>query len=247
MNSSKLRGCARRAAPCGADASMMPSAQQSFTGALPFAAVSVAIRGGRRARCAVARLDRAHDAFLDHLRRQAVQRALERIARVDVLAVDPRLAILPVDVVAEQHLVELVHVRVVGEHDVAGVIEREALRLRSTGTSRRRVVLLDQNGVLAQVIRRAETRWARRRSRSSAHGRSAALADARARLAISSLHRAAPWCPTTCWPRTLAHRLLPCARAPSCPAARALLAGRDELLGRAAQITRCRRTAPRRP
>src|SRR5437016_2566755 len=47
------------------------------------------------------RLDHSHDAFLDHLGGQAVERALKRVARVDFLAVNPSLAILPVDVVAE--------------------------------------------------------------------------------------------------------------------------------------------------
>src|SRR5437763_12977309 len=37
---------------------------------------------------------------------------------------DLRLAILPMDIVAEQHAVELVHVRLVRKHDMAGEIER---------------------------------------------------------------------------------------------------------------------------
>src|SRR5687767_3885607 len=42
------------------------------------------------------RFDGADDAFLQYVAGQAVQGALERIARVDVLAVDPRFSILPV-------------------------------------------------------------------------------------------------------------------------------------------------------
>jgi hypothetical protein len=92
-------------------------------------AVRRGLRGGLRFRlrleAAEPRLDRADDALLDHVRRQPVQRPLERVAGVNPLAEDPRLVVLPVDVVAQKHLVHLVDVRVVREHDVAGPIERE--------------------------------------------------------------------------------------------------------------------------
>src|SRR5579872_1899645 len=74
---------------------------------------------------AEARLDRTDETFAKHVRRKAVQRTLERIARVDALAADPRLALLPVHVVAEEQSIEVLHVRIVGEHDVPRVIERE--------------------------------------------------------------------------------------------------------------------------
>src|SRR5262245_46199272 len=72
-------------------------------------------------------LDRTQDAFLDDLRWQAVQGALEGISRVNALAVDPGFACLPMDVVPKERLVHLVDVRIVGEHDVAGEVEREAV------------------------------------------------------------------------------------------------------------------------
>ena len=145
----------------------MPSAQQSFTSGLqtpllrPFACplawpLAPFAPPASELQCAVARLDRADDAFLDHVRRQSVERALERVARVDVLAVDPGLAILPVDVVAKQHLVELVHVRIVREHDVAGVVEREAIVFDRAAPAADAVVLLDQDRVLAEMIGGAE-------------------------------------------------------------------------------------------
>src|SRR6185503_15620836 len=47
---------------------------------------------------AEAGLDGANDAFLDYLGSQPVECPLERVAGVHVLAIDPGLAILPVDV-----------------------------------------------------------------------------------------------------------------------------------------------------
>jgi hypothetical protein len=75
---------------------------------------------------AESRLDGSDDALRDDLGRESVERTLKRIAGIDVLAEDPGLAVLPVNVVAEQQTVHLVNVRVVGEHDVPGHIEREA-------------------------------------------------------------------------------------------------------------------------
>lgn len=72
------------------------------------------------------RVDGADDAILDHVRRQAVQRALERVAGGHLLAVDLGLAHLPVLIVAQQDAVQLEHVRIVGEHDVSGVVDGEA-------------------------------------------------------------------------------------------------------------------------
>src|SRR5690242_6017798 len=90
-------------------------------------AVGSSVLGGLQR--SVTRFDGADNTFADHVRRQPIKRALERIAREDILAVDPRLAILPVDVLPEQHLVELVYVRIGREHDVAGVVEGEAVDL----------------------------------------------------------------------------------------------------------------------
>src|SRR5207244_366017 len=94
----------------------------------------------------------AHDAFFDDLRRQSVQRALERVARVDVFAVNPRFAILPVDVVAQQGLVHLVDVWVLGEHDVPGEVKGEAVHLKGAAPAPDGVVLFQQQSVLTQVV-----------------------------------------------------------------------------------------------
>jgi hypothetical protein len=75
---------------------------------------------------------------------------------VDAFAEDPRLAILPVHVVAEQQLVQVPHVVVVREHDVPGVVEREAVRLDRATPAAHALGLLDQQRVLAQVICRAQ-------------------------------------------------------------------------------------------
>src|SRR6478672_652344 len=114
----------------------------------------MAVRARRLGRLsgAIARLDSADDAFLDHFRRKAVKGALEGIPRVDVLAVDPRLAILPMHVIAEEHLIELMHVRIIREHDVPGVIEREPLLLNGAAPTADAVILLDQYRVLAEMI-----------------------------------------------------------------------------------------------
>src|SRR2546426_6727986 len=72
-------------------------------------------------------------------------------------AVDPGLAILPVHVIAQQHLVELVNVRLVGEHDVAGVIESEAIDIDRAAPPADTAVLLQQKRVLAEVISGAQS------------------------------------------------------------------------------------------
>jgi len=76
---------------------------------------------------AEAGFDGADNALLDHVRWQTIECALEGITGVDLLAVDPGFAILPVDVVSQQQLVHLVDVRVVGKHDVPGHIEGESI------------------------------------------------------------------------------------------------------------------------
>src|SRR6267378_628609 len=89
---------------------------------------SVCMHGGRcaidrltflRLQTAEASFNRSGYAFFDHIRRQAVERTLERVARINVLAVNPSFAILPVNVVAQQHFIELVYVGLIRKHDVS--------------------------------------------------------------------------------------------------------------------------------
>jgi len=94
----------------------------------------------------------AYDAFLDHLGRQTKERALEGIAGVDVVAVDPGFAILPVDVVAEKDFVHLVDVGILAEHDVAGVIEGEAFVLEGAAPTADAALFFDEDGLRAEVI-----------------------------------------------------------------------------------------------
>ena len=69
-------------------------------------------------------------------------------------------------IVAEQHLVQLQHVRIVGKHDVAGMIEGEALVFDRAAPAADARVLVEQQRVLVEVIGRAQAgRAGRRRSR----------------------------------------------------------------------------------
>ena len=90
-------------------------------------------RFGRRrlrlAQCAESRFHRTDDTLLDYRRRQSVQCALKRITREHVLAVNPGFAVLPVKVRPQQLIVEFQHVRIIREHDVAGMVERESMVL----------------------------------------------------------------------------------------------------------------------
>src|SRR5690606_1386292 len=85
-----------------------------------------------------------------------IKATLEGIARIDVLTVDPRLAVLPVDVVPQEHLVHLVDVRILGKHDVPGHVEGESTFDERTTPSADGVVALQKQGILAKVIRGAQ-------------------------------------------------------------------------------------------
>src|SRR5690242_17150191 len=70
----------------------------------------------------------AEDTIVAQLGREAVGRRLKRVARVDILRVNPGLAALPVHVVAEQHRVQnLSHIWLVGKQNMAAVVEDEAV------------------------------------------------------------------------------------------------------------------------
>jgi hypothetical protein len=105
---------------------------------------------------AEAGFDSSDDAFLQHLRRQTMQGALERVPGVDALAVDPCLTILPVHIVAEELAVKLVHIGIVGEHDVTGVIEREPVVFHRPAPTADRWMLFEQQTALAEMIRSAQ-------------------------------------------------------------------------------------------
>src|SRR5262249_29648922 len=105
--------------------------------------------------------DRADDALLDHGGRQAIERSLERIAGEHFLAVDPGFTFLPVHIVTEQNFVHLVHIRVVREHDVPGVIERKPAVLDRPAAAADTIVLLDQQRVFTQMKGRAQARRTR--------------------------------------------------------------------------------------
>ena len=106
-------------------------------------------------------LDRPENALLDHLRREAVERPLERIACVHPLAEDPGLAILPVHVVAEEHLVHPMYVLLLAEHDVAGEVKGEPVLVQRAAPAAHPVVAFEQQRLRAEVVRGAEARGAR--------------------------------------------------------------------------------------
>src|SRR3954451_24605215 len=98
---------------------------------------------GTAFRAAKTRLDGAHQAFLDDLWRESVQGTVKRITGVNALAEYPCLSVLPVHVVAEQHLIHAVDVWVIAEHDVAGEVEREAVDVNRTAPAADAVILLE--------------------------------------------------------------------------------------------------------
>jgi hypothetical protein len=112
--------------------------------------------GARRFLGAIARIDGAHDALADDVRRQAIQRALEGVARVHLLAVDPGLAQLPVLVLAQQHVIQLQDIRVIREHDMARMVEGEALvRNRAAPPADGRIAV-EQQRVRSQMVGRGQ-------------------------------------------------------------------------------------------
>ena len=62
------------------------------------------------------------------------------------------------NVVAEQHFVELVNVRIAGEHDVSRIVERESASFNRSAPAPHPAVLFHQYGIFAQMISRAKTR-----------------------------------------------------------------------------------------
>ena len=165
---------------------------------------------------------------------------LERIAGVDILAVDPRLAVLPVDVVAQQHLVHLVNVGVVGEHDVAGEVEREAVLFDRPAPAADPVVLLQQQRIFAQVIGGAEPGRpgpdnddGRAEPRAARSGLSAVTSETAA-----CVNQVPPWLPRSSPMRSgRARRASSRARSSSIlGGAQGTLAGGDKLLRRVAQV-----------
>jgi hypothetical protein len=47
-------------------------------------------------------------------------------------------------IVAEQHLIQLVYVRLVGEHDVAGIVKRKTVTLDGAAPTTHAISLLEQ-------------------------------------------------------------------------------------------------------
>ncbi len=97
-------------------------------------------RGGGR--FAITRLDSAQHALFYHLDRQAVQRGLEGIAGINAIAVDPGFTRLPVQVVTQQHLIQLQDVRVLREHNVTGIVEGKTLIVNRAAPAARRGIFL---------------------------------------------------------------------------------------------------------
>ncbi len=99
----------------------------------------------------------AEQAFLDDLGRQAVEVRLERVALVVAVEVDPALAELLVELSFEDVAEEAVDVLVVGEEDVAGVVEGESVLDDRPAEAAGPGVLLGQEEVgVVQVQRRAQ-------------------------------------------------------------------------------------------
>src|SRR5579871_1237123 len=109
------------------------------------------------AQLAITRLNGSNNAFLDYFGRQSIQRALEWIARVYALAENPRFAILPMDIVAEQRPIKLVDIGLVGKHDMPGIVESEAVGFKRPAPTAHAVVLFQQQGAFAEMISGAET------------------------------------------------------------------------------------------
>jgi hypothetical protein len=72
---------------------------------------------------------------------------------VDALAVDPGFAILPVQVVAKQFLVQAEDVRILREHDVPGMIERETVVLDRPAPATNAIVGVDRQTAGTVVVR----------------------------------------------------------------------------------------------
>src|SRR4051812_11739438 len=63
------------------------------------------------------------------------------------------------NVISEQHLVHAMHVRIVGEHDVAGIVEREPIVLHGTAPAADLFALLQQQTALSEMVGSTQAGW----------------------------------------------------------------------------------------
>ncbi len=86
-------------------------------------------------------------------------------------------------IVAQQFSIQLVHVRIVGEHDVAGEVERESLVLDRATPAPDRGIALQYQAILAQVVTGAKAGRPRSKNDGGIFGRTRLSRDASGRMA----------------------------------------------------------------
>src|SRR5205085_6960092 len=74
---------------------------------------------------------------------------------------NPGFTVLPMHIIAEQRLVQLVHVRVVRKHNVRGEIERESVQLKRRAPASDCFILLREQRIATEVIRGTQGSWTR--------------------------------------------------------------------------------------